>query len=251
MYKNKNMPVYFLISTFLIFLLTLSCFNPFLIQSVRATDEGIQQKVWTILNDVVGVELPKHSLISHEYSSDEYLGKLSQEKVRYQLQSNGSTIDIAFTFVESNLQRIQVLNNEDKSGVDTSGTSVYETISGFLDRYQNYTKNSFYDQLKSSINNIDETKNLTLVTGDTKLKVTTSTNSTTFRWTYTVNNIEAPDRCVVLRYKNGVLKYFIDNWNLYTIGNTKINISEQEAIDIAIERAKSFSLKNETANGNF
>ena len=91
---------------------------------------------------------------------------------------------------------------------------------------------------------------MTTTSGNRKLDVTTSEESTTFRWTYTFNDIEAPDKCVALRYKNGTLKYFIDNWNIYKIGNTNFNISEQDAVEIALSSARNIVfLKTETENG--
>jgi hypothetical protein len=48
-------------------------------------------------------------------------------------------------------------------------------------------------------------------------------------------------KCVALRYTNGFLNYYVDNWNLYKIGNTNVNFSEQQAINIAIARAKNYS----------
>jgi hypothetical protein len=74
-----------------------------------------------------------------------------------------------------------------------------------------------------------------------KVKISVQGDSTTITWTYVYNGIEAPDKCVVLRYKDGFLKYFIDNWNLYKIGSTNVNLSETEAISLAMERAKTYS----------
>ena len=53
--------------------------------------------------------------------------------------------------------------------------------------------------------------------------------------------MDAPDKCVALRYINGFLKYFVDNWDLYKIGSTSVNLSEKEAMDIAMARAKNYS----------
>jgi hypothetical protein len=74
-----------------------------------------------------------------------------------------------------------------------------------------------------------------------KLEVTVSEGSTVFRWMYTFGGIDAPDKCVAIGYKDDFLKYFIDNWELYKIGSTSVNVSEEETIDIAMERARGFS----------
>ncbi|MBC7130670.1 hypothetical protein H5T51_05565 [Candidatus Bathyarchaeota archaeon] len=64
-----------------------------------------------------------------------------------------------------------------------------------------------------------------------------------FRWTYTLNGVEAPSKCVAVYFEDGFLKYFIDTWDIYKIGSSTINISEEEAVNIAIEHAKKFSWK--------
>jgi hypothetical protein len=111
----------------------------------------------------------------------------------------------------------------------------------FLKSYQNYTKNAFYADLESMLDNIDTVKNTTVTSENVKLAVTTQESSTTFKWTYTFNGIEAPDKCVALRYETGFLSYFIDNWDIYKIGSTEVNVSQQKAIEIAMDKAKSFT----------
>ncbi len=98
-----------------------------------------------------------------------------------------------------------------------------------------------YGKLESALTTVDPNKNSTAASGNMKLEVTSKENSTTFSWTYSYNGIEAPDKCVVLRYENGFLKCFIDNWNLYRIGSTSVNLSEEEAIDTAMASAKTYS----------
>ena len=75
------------------------------------------------------------------------------------------------------------------------------------------------------------------------LDATHTDQGTTFRWTYTTNGVEAPDKCVVIHYKDGSLAYFIDNWNIYKIANTSLNLTEAEAIEIALQAANDYSWK--------
>ena len=84
-------------------------------------------------------------------------------------------------------------------------------------------------------------KDYQAASGNVKLKITAQDDGTTFRWTYQCNGFEAPDKCIALRYENECLKYFLDNWNLYNIGSTEVNLSEQEAIDIAMAAARNYS----------
>ena len=75
-------------------------------------------------------------------------------------------------------------------------------------------------------------KNLTVIQGNVKLEVSTSEcySTETYRWTYTLDGVEASRKCVVLGYENGFLKYLIDNWALYKIGTTCVDISEKKQL---------------------
>jgi hypothetical protein len=113
----------------------------------------------------------------------------------------------------------------------------------FLGSYQSLSGDSFYGELSSTLNNVDDSKNSTTTFGNVKLEVTTSENGKTFVWSYTFNGVDAACKCVSLMYKDGFLKYFVDTWDLYKVGSTKVSISEEEAVAIAMERAKAYSWK--------
>ncbi len=61
---------------------------------------------------MVGLDLTKYQSAQKSEYQDFYLELLPQENVRYALESNGSKLDIVHTFVNGNLQKINVLENE-------------------------------------------------------------------------------------------------------------------------------------------
>ena len=239
------MKKHFLLSLLLIVCLYLSLASP-----VCGAEETVQEKGLTILNDVVGFDVAKYSTTSKQYSQDSFVGGLPQQMFCYTLRSNGSEINTVTTFVNEKLQRIHVFEDEDSSQTKKPNTNALEMAETFLDNYRDYTKNSFYEELKSTLTAVDPNRNSTTVVANKKIEVTSSADSTTFKWTYTFNGIDAPDKCVAIRYKNGALKYFIDNWDLYKIGSTDVNLSETEAVDIAVKKAKTLIwMKTDSENG--
>lgn len=211
------------------------------IPKVNMTTSAIQEKGLPILSNVLGLDLAKYATTSQECPQDSYMGVVPEENVRYALESNGSKLDMLYTFANGNLRMIHVLESEGSPFMTKSVNGMVEMAQGFLSNYQSYSGNSFYGGLGSMLDKVDANKNLTITSGNVKLEVNASEGSTIFRWTYTYNGIGAPDKCVALCYENGFLKYFIDNWDLYKIGSTTVNLSEKEAIDIAMERARTFS----------
>jgi len=95
--------------------------------------------------------------------------------------------------------------------------------------------------MRSMLDSVEANKNTTKAVGDIKLEVTVTASRTDFRWKYCFNGVEATSKCVVLNFKDGFLKYFIDTWSLYTIGSTDLIVSEEEAIEIAMNAAENYS----------
>ncbi|MBN1244164.1 hypothetical protein JXA31_01060 [Candidatus Bathyarchaeota archaeon] len=252
MAKNSKNKLLFM--ALLLTVLLVSSAYATLASTVNAAEITAQEKGFAILNEVVGLDMENYDTASKEGAQDSYLGVVPQENVRYTLESNGSKIDALYTFANGKLRMVNVLENEGSPRLTKSATKpvqlgnktiqvidVPETAKVFLEDYQTYSGNPFYGDLASMLENVEANENLTKTVGNVKLEVTVSEGSTVFRWTYTINGIDAPSKCVAIGYKNGFLKYFIDNWDLYKIGSTTVNISEQEAIDIAMERARGFS----------
>jgi hypothetical protein len=93
------------------------------------------------------------------------------------------------------------------------------------------------------LDNVESNKSITKISENTKLEVTGDANSASFRWTYMVNGVEVPSKCVALFFEQGFLNYFVDTWSLYKIGSTDILLSEEEAVEIAMNAAKTYSWK--------
>jgi hypothetical protein len=221
---------------------------------VDVSKSAIEEKGLSILSNVLSLDMEKYATASKEGPQDLYMDAIPEENVHYTLQSDDSKVDMLCTFAKGNLRMMNVLESEgaphmtklvtkpvDLGNATLQVIDLVGTAKGFLSDYQSYSENAFYGELGSMLENVDADKNGTKTVGNVKLEVAVSEDSTVFRWTYTFNGIDASDKCVAIGYKDGFFKYFIDNWNLYKIGSTTVNISEKEAIDIAMEQARAFS----------
>ncbi len=233
---KKNKP--FFVSV-LLALLVLSSVYMSTMPSVNATTVTIQDKGLRILSDVLNIDTPKYSLTMRECPQDSYLG-IPQENTRYYLESNQSSLDMMYTYCNGKLRMIDVLETNGSPITTKSSFNEIELSKNFLANYQTYSGNCFYGELKSMLQSVDKT-NSTTTAKNIKLTVTETDTGTTFSWIYSQDGVDASDKCVVLGYKMGTLKLFIDNWDLYTVGNPNINLSKDEAIEIAIENAANYS----------
>jgi hypothetical protein len=69
----------------------------------------------------------------------------------------------------------------------------------------------------------------------------TEGNDAEIAWTYTTAGIDFQSKGVSLSIDNGALETLTDGWYLFNVGSTEINISEEEAMQIALDRLEDFS----------
>jgi hypothetical protein len=210
------------------------------VSTVEAQTISLQEKGISITNDVVGIDITKYAVITEERSENPYLGIVPQDYIKITLDSNQTSINIAYNFINGHLQMIHVLEGHGLPTTNGNVNAPIEMAKEFLKNYEIMTKNSLYNNLLSILTISEKNNCSTIVNGDVRLDVSTS-ESTTFRWTYSLNGIDAPVKCVVLSFSKGFLNYFIDNWNIYEIGSNLINLTEKEAASTGIAKTRTYS----------
>jgi hypothetical protein len=204
------------------------------------SDLAAPEKTLAILNDVVGLDTATYSTNLDTYIEDLYFEVLPQEDVKYTLESDESKLEVICSFVTEKL-RSMITYTDGSPHMTRASTNTLEMAKEFINKYQTVSNSSYYSMMESMLDNLEINKNATKTSGNTKLEVNGNASYTSFRWTYTVNGVEAPSKCVVLKFENGFLKYFVDTWSFYTVGNTDLNISEDEAVDIAMKATENYS----------
>jgi hypothetical protein len=235
-----------LLFTFLFIIMITFSTYAYVIPNVNAAQPTIQQKGVTILSNVIGLDTSKYSIDIKTYqpdTSDSYLGIVPQGNVAYDLVSENNKLTVLYTFANGNLQMIHVLENEGiPSTTKTANTTTVAKAQDFLSNYQAYTGNRLFGELKSTLDNLVPNKNVNKTQGNTVLQATFDGGYASFKWYYTSNGVDAEySKFIALVFKEGFLSGFVDNWQFYSVGNEKVNLSEKEAVAIALEAAKSHS----------
>jgi len=224
-----------------------------LIPAGNVTSSVNEAKARSILSNVFGLDLTRYTIAASS-SQETYLNVIEEETVYYILHSNDGVLELSCTFIGANLRKINIFENKGipqvAKGVGPllENMDTVESAKTFLDDYYGFTKNPFYNKIVIMLDNVDVNKNYTKISGNVKLEVTNNEVSTVFKWSYTEKGMDAPSKYVALRYENGVLKYFIDNWNLYNVGSTKVSVSEKDAVDIAMKAVSASSWNLGTGN---
>lgn len=199
-------------------------------------------KVLAFLRDVVYLDMTKYvaTLESNtvEYRSD--LGGIVEEILRYSLTYEGSKVDVTFRFRDTALSSysLQVLEGTPYYS-QLQPTNILDATKGILERYHEYSGNSHLEAMRNMLETVNETGDFETTSGNMKLSLASGRSTIKIEFVYTTHNIDFQAKSVVLIFDNyGFLQQLSDDWSLFGVGSTEVNISKEEAIDIAMEYAK-------------
>jgi len=219
-----------------------------LIPNVHAAEMTTQQKGLAVSSDVLGFDLGKYNVTTKEHpqtSAMSYMGVVPQNSVEYVLTSEEGNARLFYTFANGKLQMLEVLEN-DRTQSAIFGVMDVFAAKAFLSNYQAYTADPLYGQLRSMIDKVDSAENFTKSSANIMLEATFTEDCTTFKWYYTSNGAIAPySKFISIIVEDGFLAAFVDNWQLYNVDSTNVNLSKEKAIAIALHTAKNhaWSLK--------
>ncbi|MCW4024282.1 MAG: hypothetical protein NWF01_04510 [Candidatus Bathyarchaeota archaeon] len=202
----------------------------------------VQEKSLNIIDNIVGFDLANSSLKSSQQNS--LYMTLPTKETDTIFSGKDCSMRISCSFVGDKLQRIFVSNVSGTPSLGYLADNYVTDAKGFMERYQNYTNEPVYDTLKSMLESISANQNITKTTTNAQLEITyTGQSQADFVWTYIDSEgIEAPVKNIALSYRDGVLKAFLDNWQLYTIAGSPV-VSSQEAEAMALGAVESYSLE--------
>jgi hypothetical protein len=191
------------------------------------------------LSNHVFPELPDIGLYTHN--------DVNQEILIYSLESKDSILDVTFTLNDGVIYMCQADNQKGVVIADQPYTNTADAATSFLEKYQAYSKLDSTEMV-ALLTNVDPTENTTLTSENLKLTVThkdlTGTwfgDSIHFRWVRTINGCDY--LAINIVFRDGVFSSFIDHRARYSIGDPTVNISEEQAIKIAMEHIKNYSYR--------
>ena len=219
-------------------------------QSLQAENQQLlswgigTSKVAAVLHDIAQIDITKYrtNLLSDtiEYRSD--IGA-AEEVLRYSLTSSESNMDGIFRFRNNHLSRYQ-LNPIESSPIYTQPqpNDLLENAKAALNRYKANSGDSYLEEMSSLLATLNKAENTEITQGNIKLKVTVSVGGNgEFLWLYTEKGIDFPSKSLDMIFENRLLKEMTDGYFLFTIGNTNLDVSKEEAVGIAKNYAKTLT----------
>lgn len=210
---------------------------------VYSTEPPAQEKALMFLNDVVGLDIEKYNLTlrSHvEYRED--MG-LYEERLYYILESEMNTLTVSIKFRNNSLSYYSMSVIKGSPIYVQKSVNVINETKRILERYQICFEASYLRAMREMLNQVTEIKAMTLLSNNLKLNLTLRGNWIEFRWFYTSNGLDFVNKGVYIRFEKGNLDIFADGWRFYKIGSDRLNISRNDAVQIARSFAESLPWK--------
>ena len=206
--------------------------------------------VLAFLKNVVYLDMAKYyaTLASNtvEYRSD--LGGIVEEIFKYTLTYEGNKVDVTLRFRNNTLSHynLHVLEGTPLYS-QLQPTNILDAAKGLLERYHQYSGASHLEAIKNTLETVNENGDFVTTVGNVKLTISNEGKNMKIQFVHTSNNIDFQSKSVVLNFDNyGYLETLSDDWTIFNVGSTEVNVLKEEAINIAIEYANDFSW---TVNG--
>jgi hypothetical protein len=214
-------------------------------------------KALLFLRDVVNLDMTKYTatLDGHSVDYPAEFGGITQEDITYILESNENKLVAAFTFRNKTLAWCAIDLLEGSPPYAQPSTSILDMAKDILQRYQTYTGDPDFEEtrnftgMRNILDTVDVIKNTTTTLDNVKLKITSGTDYTVFEWIYTSNGLDFPG--ITIEFLNGSFFGLSDIWSIYKIGSTDVNVSKEEAVNIALKYVENFSWNVSTSDDDW
>jgi len=204
------------------------------------------ERAMTIIRDVVQIDVTKYqmTLLSRTVEDRSDLGGVVEELLIYSLTNSESKFDLVLRFRDNHFSFYQLSLLEGfppyaPIHVQSKLTEILEVTRGLIERYKSGTSDPYLEEISRLLASANETNDEQTL-GNTKLRITINGDNAEVLLLYTANGVDFSAKSLRLVFQKHVLQELSDDWFLYKVGSTQVNVSEEQAIQIARNAAKDF-----------
>ncbi len=201
-------------------------------------------KVLKFLQNVTKIDTSVYtmSLLSNTMQWRTDFGGVAEEVMQYSLTNSTSNLNVDFRFRDNHFSRYQ-LDMIESSPIftQTQPNDVLQNAKYTLMRYLSYSGDSYLTNMSNLLATVNNINNTAVTQGNIKLQITVSGDTVVFFWMYTENGIDYQTKGLQMTFENNVLTTMTDGYFLYTVGNTNLAVSQEQAISIAKNYVKTLT----------
>ncbi len=171
------------------------------------------------------------------------IGGVSEENLKYSLKSNFNNLNIDIRFRNNHFSRYDLHMIESTPMFSQNQPSdVLQNAKFNLGRYKAYSGDDYLTQMSNILDTVTRVENdQELIDGNLKLQISTLAGTVKFSWMYTDNEIDYQTKGLQMIFQNNILTTMTDGFFLYTVGNTNLAVSREQAIEIAKNHVKTLT----------
>jgi len=216
-----------------------------------ANDQAISL---SFLKNVIQLDLSKYivtlaydAMRSSDGFSADYLG---YGLIHWTEEGGETTANASFTISNNTVTSFSLLPTGGSLIFTSSISNSFDSAEKIMQNYQAWTKDSDVNKMINLLNTAGSEKNFTEQLDNIELTILTTSEQTSYDWSYIYNGANYSSLNLVFQDLFGLPSIsFSDNRAIYKIGNTSINISKQQAIQIAQDFVENLSYPINYGNG--
>jgi DNA-binding transcriptional ArsR family regulator len=193
-------------------------------------------KVANFLQNITQIQTKNYtiSLLSNTMQWRTDFGGVAEEVMQYSLTSSISNLNVNFRFRNNHFSRYE-LDMVESSPIFTQiqPNDVLQNAKFILARYKTYSGDAYLTNMSKLLATVNKVNNTVVTQGNMKLQITVSGGGVVFFWMYTEDGIDYQAKGLQMTFQDNVLTTMTDGYFLFTVGNTDLATSREQAVNIA------------------
>ena len=201
-------------------------------------------KVANFLQNVTKIDTANYtlSLLKNTMQWRADFGGVAEENIQYSLTSSLSNLNVNFRYRNNHFSRYELTMIESSPiFAQNQPNDVLQNAKYLLARYKTYSGDSYLTNMTDLLSTVGVLGNINATQGNIKLQITVSGDTTTFLFLYTQNGIDFQAKGLQMTFENNILTLMSDGYFLFTVGNTNLSTTQEQAVKIARDYVKTLT----------
>jgi len=204
------------------------------------------ERAMAVIRDVAQIDITRYqtTLLSSTVENRSDLGGVVEEILRYSFITEVSNIDLILRFRNNHFSLFELSVVEGIPPfapiyVRPQPTNVLDATRSLIDRYKSNSNEAYLGWMSALLASASMTSDEQTM-GNVRLKMNIYGENAEVLLSYASDGYGYSAKSIRLLFQNSVLREMSDDWFLYAVDDPQVNISEEEARQIARDAAEDF-----------
>jgi len=210
----------------------------FQVTTLNGENKILRDNILAFLNNVAKLDIEKYDITVH---IDETPGRNYDKSMNFRLRSADNHVDISCLIKDNVMFWCAIYPVRGQPIYTTTTDDTLSNAKDALAELSAFLSKSYMPTIQEMLNNITEIENSKNSNTEFTQTITIRTdNHTRLMWEPFANGLSHSQNQLSLEYTDGQLSFFCNYLGMFTIGTSEVAISEQEAIQRAIEHVQAY-----------